>query len=64
MEKMMIKEPGDDSKADQPVKQASSREMLMRIIELASTDDLCDEALYEMVKALEKIAEASKRKET
>ena len=52
--KIMIKEPGD----------VSGREMMVKIIDLASTDGLSEEALHEMVEALEKIVEAYKQKET
>jgi hypothetical protein len=46
----------------QKTAEISDREMLLRIAELASTDDLPDEALREMVDALEKIVKAHKQK--
>jgi hypothetical protein len=62
-EKKMIKEPNGNEKDGQAAAEVSDRHMLLKIVELASTDDLPDEALREMVEALEKIVDTYKRKE-
>ena len=62
-EKKMIKEPNGDEKDGQDPGEVSDRQMLLKIVELASTDDLPDEALREMVEALEKIVDTYKNKE-
>ena len=62
--KKMVKEPNGDEKDLQDSGEASDRQMLLKIVELASTDDLPDEALHEMVEALEKIMDTYNRKES
>jgi hypothetical protein len=63
METTMIEESDGNNKDDELPGQVSGREMLVKIIDLASTDGLSDEALQEMVEALEKIAGEYKQKE-
>jgi hypothetical protein len=58
----MVEEPNDDEKDDRDT-EVSDRQMLLKIVELASTDDLPDEALREMVEALENIVDTYKGKE-
>ena len=59
----MIKEQDGDEKDGQDAGEVSDRKMLLKIVELASTDNLPDEALREMVEALEKIVDMYKRKD-
>jgi phytoene/squalene synthetase len=60
---MMSKEQTDDDKNAQDGGEVSERQMLLKIVELASTDDLPEEALREMVEALKKIVDKHKGKE-
>jgi hypothetical protein len=53
--KRMVKGPSGNEKDGRDVAEVSDRHMLLKIVELASTDDLPDEALCAMVKALERI---------
>ncbi|HEX8183669.1 MAG TPA: hypothetical protein VF747_02925 [Blastocatellia bacterium] len=53
--KKMVKEPNNNAKEGQAAGEVSDRQMLLKIVELASTDDLPDAALCEMVEALERI---------
>ena len=62
--KKVVKEPSGDEKNVQDSGEISDRQMLLKIVELASTDDLSDDALREMVEALEKIVDTYKRKES
>jgi len=62
-EKKMTTEPDGNEKDGQEASEVTDRQMLSKIVELASTDNLPDEALREMVEALEKIADTYKRKE-
>jgi hypothetical protein len=64
MEKTMVEERDGNDKDDQTDREVSDRQMLLRIVELASTDDLPDEALSEMVEALERIVTAHKQKQS
>jgi hypothetical protein len=50
-----------DDKPHKPTDQLSDREALLRIVDLASTPGLSDEALLEMVKALEQIVDKAQR---
>lgn len=59
----MSKEQTDDDKNAQDGGEVSERQMLLKIVELASTDDLPEEALREMVEALKKIVDKHKGKE-
>lgn len=63
--KKMVKDPngneGND-KGEPCASEISDREMLLKIVELASTDDLPNEALSEMVEVLKKIVDAYKPK--
>jgi len=59
-----IKEPNVNKKnGRQGAGEVTDRLMLLKIVELASTDNLSDEALREMVQALEKIVDTYKCKE-
>lgn len=60
----MVKKPKSNNTDKHSADGISDREMLLKIVELASTDDLPHEALCEMVEALEKIVNAHKQKET
>ena len=54
----MVKGPTANEKAERATGEVSDRHMLLKIVELASTDDLPDEALCAMVEALERIVKA------
>jgi tetratricopeptide (TPR) repeat protein len=60
--KKIVKEPDGDEKDGQDG-EVSDRQMLLKIVELASMDDLSDEALREMVEALENIVDTYTGKE-
>jgi tetratricopeptide (TPR) repeat protein len=60
----IIKEPSAIEKDGRDAVEVSDRHMLLKIVELASTDNLSDAALREMVEALEKIVDTYKRKES
>lgn len=51
----MPKEPNNHKDEEKPVREMSPRELMLRIMDLASTEGLDADALYEMVEALEKI---------
>jgi tetratricopeptide (TPR) repeat protein len=59
--KRMVKEP-DGDQTDEKNEGMSDRQMVMKIVEIATEDDLPDEALYEMLKAVKKIARAYRDK--
>jgi hypothetical protein len=52
----MVKERNGDKKDDKPTGELDDREMLLRIVQISTQKGLPDEALMEMVDALEKIA--------
>jgi len=56
--KRAVKGPSGSEKSGQETGEESDRHMLLKIVELASTDDLPDEALCAMVEALERIVKA------
>lgn len=58
----MMEKPNGNSEDDQRSNELTDRHLLLKIVELASTDDLSGEALHEMVEALEKIVAAYKGK--
>jgi tetratricopeptide (TPR) repeat protein len=51
----MVKEPNGDQKNDSPSQDLDDRQMLLKIVELSTVKGLPDEALKEMVDAIEKI---------
>jgi hypothetical protein len=55
--KKMVKEPNGDQKDENPSPKLSGRQMIMKIVDLATTDDLPDEALQKMVESLTEIVE-------
>ena len=52
----MAKKRNGDKKDDKPTEELDDREMLLKIVQISTTKGLPDEALIEMVDALEKIA--------
>jgi hypothetical protein len=51
----MATEPGVNQKSELPLQEMSGRQMIMRIVELATTKDLPDEALEKMMESLAQI---------
>jgi hypothetical protein len=61
--KKMVKEPYNNERGGNGADEVSDRQMLLKIVELASTDDLPDDALRDMVEALQSIVSTYKQKE-
>jgi hypothetical protein len=61
--KKMVKEPYNNERGGNGADEVSDRQMLLKIVELASTDDLPDDALRDMVEALQNIVSTYKQKE-
>jgi hypothetical protein len=59
--KKMVKEP-DGDQTNEKTEGMSDRQMVMKIMEIATEDDLPDEALYEMLQSVKKIAKAYRGK--
>jgi hypothetical protein len=51
----MVTELDGDQKSERPLQEMSGRQMIMRIMELATTEDLPDEALEKMIESLAQI---------
>ena len=60
--KKMVKAADSDQEADDTAEEMSDRQMIMKILELATTDDLPDEALEKMVESLAKIVKEYEEK--
>lgn len=60
----MVKQPNDSPQYQKPSKELSSREMLLRIMELTASKDVTDEELKEILDALEKIRSKYDKKGT
>ena len=56
--KKMVKENGDDKDKEE----LSDRQMVMKIMEYATDDDLPDEVIYKMLEAVKKISDSYKSK--
>jgi tetratricopeptide (TPR) repeat protein len=60
--KKMVKEPNGDQKDEKIPGKLSDRQMIMKIVDLATTDDLPDEALQKMLDSLTEIVEEYTKK--